>query len=75
MTTELRELEGDFTEVPIRGEWRSENDDDSRMYFLTVSDMDRVWALKKFVGRWRQPFRQSAMYFDYHPVRFELIED
>jgi len=75
MTTELRELESDFTEVPIRGEWRSENDDDSRFYFLTVLDMDRVEGLQKFVGRWRQPFRQRAMYFDYHPVRFELIED
>jgi len=75
MTTELRELESDFTEVPLRGEWRSEDDDDSRMYFMTVSDIDRVEALQKFVGRWRLPFRQRAMYFDYHPVRFDLIED
>ena len=75
MTTELRELESDFTEVPVSGEWRSEDDDDSRMYFVTVSDIDRVEALQKFVGRWRGPFRQRAMYMDYHPVRFELTED
>lgn len=75
MTTELRELQTDFTEVRVRGEWRSEGDDDSHLYFMTVSDIDRVEALQKFVGRWREPFRQRAMYFDYHTVRFELIED
>ncbi|MBI1739967.1 MAG: hypothetical protein HYR57_03685 [Candidatus Koribacter versatilis] len=75
MTTELRELESNFTEVPVRGEWRSEDDDDSRMYFITVSAVGRVQALRDFVARWRTPFRQQAMYFDYHPVRFELVED
>lgn len=75
MTTQLWELESDFTEISVSGEWRSEEDAESRMYFLTVADTDRVEALRKFVTRWRQPFRQRAMYFDYHPVRFELIDD
>lgn len=75
MTTELRELESDFAEVPARGEWRSEDDDDSRMYFITVSAVERVQALRDFVAWWRTPFRQQAMYFDYHPVRFELVAD
>jgi hypothetical protein len=75
MTTELRELESDFTEVPVKGEWRREEDDDSRMYFITVAAIGRVEALRDFVKRWRAPFGQEAMYFDYHPVRFELIED
>jgi len=74
MTTELRELESDFTEIPVRGEWRSEADDDSRMYFMTVPTLERVDQLQQFVGRWRRPFKQVQMYFDYHPVHFELIE-
>ena len=75
MTTELRELESDFTEVPVKGEWRREEDDDSRTYFITVSAIERVEGLRALLGRWRSPFRQAAMYFDYHPVCFELVEE
>jgi hypothetical protein len=75
MTTEFRELESDFTEVPVKGEWRSEEDDDSRMYFVTVSTLGRVEQLRNFVKHWRSPFGQETMYFDYHPVHFELVGD
>lgn len=75
MTTDLRELESDFTEIRARGEWRSEEDDDSRMYFITVPTLERVEQLPNFVKHWRRPFGQETMYFDYHPVRFELVVD
>ena len=75
MTNELRELESDFTEIPVRGEWRSEKDDESSMYFVIVSTLKRVEQLRDFVKRWRSPLGQAAMYFDYHPVRFELLSD
>jgi hypothetical protein len=75
MTTELRELEGGFSEVPIKGEWRNGEDDESVMYFITVPDVERVQQLQAFVKRWRDPFGQEAMYFDYHPVHYELIID
>ncbi len=80
MTTELRELESDFTEIPVRGEWKSELDDDSSMYFITVATLERVEQLRNFVKRWRKRFGQETpyqqtMYFDYHPVHFELVLD
>lgn len=79
MTTELCEIvagwKSGFTEIPVRGEWRSEKDDDSRMYFLTVSTLERVEQLRNFVRKWRKPFGQETMYFDYHPVHFELVSD
>ena len=73
MTTELRRLESDFTEIPVRGEWRSEEDDHSGMFFLTLSTLERVEQLRNFVKNWRSPFGQETMYFDYHPVYFELV--
>ena len=36
MTTELRELEGEFTEIEAGGEWRGEKDD-SCLYFFGSS--------------------------------------
>lgn len=75
MTGDLRELEADFTEIPVRGEWRGEGDDDSGIFFITVSTLERVEQLRNFVKRWRSPFGQQAMYFDYHPVHFELVKD
>lgn len=73
MTTELRELEENFTEIPVRGEWKSQVDDDSSMYFITVATLERVEQLRKFIKNWRKPFGQETMYFDYHPVHFELV--
>lgn len=75
MTTELRELESDFSELSIKGEWRIGEDDESIMYFITVPDLERVERLQNLVKRWRIPFGQEAMYFDYHPVRYELVSD
>jgi hypothetical protein len=75
MTTELRELENDFSELAIKGEWRNGEDDESIMYFITVPTLERVNELQAFVKRWRHPFGQEAMYFDYHPVHYELIAD
>lgn len=75
MYTQLRELESDFTEIPVRGEWRSEEDDESSMYFITVATLERVEQLRNFVKRWRSRFGQETMYFDYHPVHFELVGD
>ncbi len=75
MYTELRELEENFTEIPVRGEWKSQVDDDSSMYFITVATLERVEQLRNFVKRWRNPFGQEEMYFDYHPVHFELVVD
>ncbi len=75
MTTELRELESDFTQIGAGGEWRGEGDDDSRMYFITVPTLERVEQLRNFVKHWRSPFGQETMYFDYHPVHFELVVD
>jgi len=75
MTTELCELESDFTQIPVRGEWRSEKDDDSSMYFITVPALERVEQLRNFVRKWRRPLGQETMYFDYHPVHFELVSD
>ena len=79
MTTEFREIvaswKSGFTEIPVRGEWRNEKDDDSSMYFLTVSTLDRVEQLRNFVRKWRDPLGQETMYFDYHPVHFELVID
>jgi len=45
------------------------------MYFVIVSTLERVEQLRDFVKRWRSPLGQAAMYFDYHPVRFELLSD
>jgi hypothetical protein len=45
------------------------------MYFITVPTLERVNELLAFVKRWRHPFGQEAMYFDYHPVHYELIAD
>jgi len=75
MTNELRELESDFSEIPIRGEWRNGDDDESSMYFITVPTVERVGQLQDLVKRWRRPFGQEAMYFDYHPVHYELVSD
>jgi len=75
MTTELRDLEGGFSEILIRGEWRNGEDDESRMYFITVPTLDRVRQLQELSRRWRRPFRQEAMYFDYHPVHYDLIAE
>ncbi len=79
MTTELREvvskLESGFTEIRARGEWRGEGDDDSRLYFITVPTLEGVEELRNFVKKWRTPFGQTTMYFDYHPVDFELVVD
>ena len=75
MTTELRELESDFSEVTIQGEWRNGEDDESIMYFITVPSLARVQQLQVFVQRWRRPFGQEAMYFDYHPIHYQLIMD
>jgi len=74
MTTELRELQADLADVPVKGEWRSE-DDENRLYLVTVRTLERVESLRDFAQRWRTAFRQRALYFDYHPVCFELIGD
>lgn len=75
MTTELRELESDFTEIAVKGEWRHESDEESSMYFISVSTLERVEQLRKFVARSRTAFGQEKMYFDYHPVHFEEVGD
>jgi hypothetical protein len=75
MTKELRELESGFSEVLVRGEWRNGEDDESRLYFITVPSLERVRQLQDLITRWRIPFQQDAMYFDYHPVRYELITE
>ena len=75
MNTELCGLESDFTKIPVGGEWRSEKDYDSSMYFITVPTLERVEQLRNFVKHWRSPFGQETMYFDYHPVHFELVID
>ena len=79
MTNELREKVAEwksgFTEITVRGEWRSVEDNDSRMYFITVSTLEQVEWLRNFVKHWRSPFGQETMYFDYHPVHFELVSD
>jgi hypothetical protein len=74
MTNDLRELEADFTEIPIAGEWRAEKDDDSKLYFITVPTLERVEQLREFARRWRRPLGQQKMYFDYHPVHFEEVD-
>ncbi len=74
MTNDLRELEADFTEIPIVGEWRAEKDDDSRLYFITVATVERVEQLREFAERWRRPLGQQKMYFDDHPVHFEEVD-
>jgi hypothetical protein len=73
MTQELRELEGGFSEFPIQGEWRSGESDESKLYFISVRSLERVRQLQALVTRWRIPFQQEAMYFDYYPVHYELI--
>ena len=45
------------------------------MYFITVSTLERVEQLRNFVKHWRDPLGQETMYFDYHPVHFELVSD
>ena len=79
MTNELREKVAEwksgFTEIPVRGEWRSAKDDNNSMYFLTVSTLDQVEQLWSFVRKWRKPFQQETMCFDYHPIHFELVGD
>jgi hypothetical protein len=74
MANELRELEANFTEIPILGEWRAEKDDNSMLYFITVTTLERVEQLREFARRWRRPLRQQKMYFDYHPVNFEELD-
>ena len=79
MTNEFREKvtewKSGFTEITVRGEWRSVEDNDSRMYSITVSTLEQVEWLRNFVKDWRIPFGQKTMYFDYHPVHFELVSD
>jgi hypothetical protein len=74
-TTELRELQSGLTKILAEGEWESRKDSESVVYIISVRAVAEVDALYELVRRWRKPFGQKKMYFDCHPVYFDLIGD
>ena|SRR5579862_1814720 len=58
-------------EFAANGIWR--NQPEAHRCIVMVIEQDKLPAVEAFLSEAKKRFAQEAMYFDYHPVHFELI--
>ncbi len=71
---EMTKLVGAFTDRGVVRGWWGKRSELNREVFMVVKTQREVDALRAFLRRARQKFKQDVMYFEYHPVHFEEVE-
>ena len=70
---QLTSLVAGFTDLGVvRGWWRGHSDR-NRHLTMIVETIDEVNAIRNLLRVARLPFRQEAMYLEYHVVYFEEV--
>jgi len=64
-----------YTEVgEVLGWWQGQTDRNRMVYVVVKSDdTTKLQQLRDFVAAARTQFRQAAMYFEMHPIRYEEL--
>lgn len=62
-----------FTDLGVVIGWWQGQSDQNRWIVAVVESAEQVDELRTFLKSARQMFRQDAMYFEWHPVHFELV--
>ena len=63
-----------FTDLGVVAGWWEAHSDQNRWIVAVVATEEEVDKLRKFLQAARHRFRQEAMYFEWHEVRFELVK-
>lgn len=64
---------GDYTELGV-GEGTFRGHTDRNRIVVMVVPPNALARIRTFLKEARRQFKQDAMYFEYHPVEFELVE-
>jgi hypothetical protein len=62
-----------FTDLGVVTGWWHGHSDRNRWILAVVRGEVEIAKLRNFLRRARLWFRQDAMYFEWHPVNFELV--
>lgn len=71
---EITTLVAAFTDLGVVAGWWHGHSDQNRWILAVVGSQEEVGQLRHFVRRAKEWFRQNAMYFEWHTVRFELVK-
>jgi len=71
---EITRIVSGFTELGVVVGWWEGQFDQNKWIVAVVENMEIVDQLRIFLQKARHRFRQDAMYFEWHPVRFELVK-
>lgn len=65
---------GDYTELGnAKGVYRGHTD--RNLVIFMIVEPSALDAIREFLAEARKRFEQDAMYFEYHPIQFELITE
>jgi hypothetical protein len=70
---ELTKTLSGFTDLGVVSGWWQGQSDQNQSIVAVVESAEQVDELRRFLKSARQMFRQDAMYFEWHPVHFELV--
>lgn len=70
---ELTRILSGFTILGIVSGWWQHQSDENQWIVAVVQSMEQVDELRTFLKLARDRFTQDAMYFEWHPVHFELV--
>ena len=70
---ELTKLLSGFTDLGVVHGWWQGQSDQNQWITAVVESAEQVDELRRFLQSARQMFGQDAMYFEWHPVHFELV--
>jgi hypothetical protein len=70
---ELTKLLSGFTDLGVVNGWWQGQSDQNQWIVAVITGTEQLDALRGFLQWARQVFRQDAMYFEWHPVHFELV--
>ncbi len=69
----ITKLLSGFTDLGVVDGWWHGQSDQNRWIVAVVESEGQVDQLRRFLQLAREQFRQDTMYFEWHPVRFELV--
>lgn len=70
---ELTTLLAGFTDLGAVNGWWQGQSDQNQWIVAIVESAESMDGIRHFLKSARQMFRQDAMYFEWHPVHFELV--
>jgi hypothetical protein len=70
---ELTNILSGFTDLGVVNGWWQGQSDQNKCIVAVVESAEKVDDLRRFLQSARKSFRQDAMYFEWHPVHFELV--